>query len=87
MTPISARSRSPTRVEVSMLSSSARASSAVEHRRLAASCTTCFGPRTACAGLIGDDLAGDQPVEQHADRGQVLLDGRLGERVACSASI
>jgi hypothetical protein len=26
----------------------------------------------------GEDLADDQPVEQHADRGQVLLDGRLG---------
>ena len=25
----------------------------------------------------GDDLAGDQPVEQHADRRQVLLDRRL----------
>jgi hypothetical protein len=24
-----------------------------------------------------DDLAGDQPVEQHADRGEVLLDRRL----------
>ena len=29
----------------------------------------------------GDDLAGDQPVEQHADRGQVLLDRRLRHRV------
>ena len=27
--------------------------------------------------MIGDDLADDQPVEQHADRGEVLLDGRL----------
>ena len=26
-----------------------------------------------------DDLAGDEPVEQHADRGEVLLDGRLLE--------
>ena len=25
----------------------------------------------------GDDLAGDQPVEQHADGGEVLLDRRL----------
>ena len=31
-------------------------------------------------GRIGrDDLAGDQPVEQHADRGEVLLDRRLLE--------
>ena len=27
--------------------------------------------------IDGDDMAGDQPVEQHADGGQVLLDGRL----------
>ena len=25
----------------------------------------------------GEDLADDQPVEQHADRGEVLFDGRL----------
>jgi hypothetical protein len=25
----------------------------------------------------GDDLAGDQPVEQHSDGGEVLLDRRL----------
>ena len=30
----------------------------------------------------GDDLAGDQPVEQHADGGQVLLDRRLLEILA-----
>ena len=28
-------------------------------------------------GIEGDDLADDEPVGQHADRGQVLLDGRL----------
>ena len=38
--------------------------------------TTCFGPRTAAAGLGRENLADDQPVEQHADRRQVLLDGR-----------
>ena len=27
----------------------------------------------------GDDLAGDQPIEQHADRGEVLFDRRLLE--------
>ena len=33
-------------------------------------------------GRVGcDHLAGDQPVEQHADRGQVLLDGRLRHRL------
>jgi hypothetical protein len=25
----------------------------------------------------GDDLAGDEPVEQHADRGEVLLDSQI----------
>jgi hypothetical protein len=30
----------------------------------------------------GDDLAGDQPVEQHADSGEVLLDRRLLEILA-----
>ena len=34
--------------------------------------TLCFGPRTACAGFERDDLAGDEPIEQHPDRGQVL---------------
>ncbi len=29
-----------------------------------------------------DDLAGDQPVEQHANGRQVLLDGRLLEILA-----
>ena len=29
--------------------------------------------------VSGDDLAGDHPVEQHADRRQVLLDSRLFE--------
>ena len=30
----------------------------------------------------GNDLAGDQPIEEHADGGQVLLDGALGMRLA-----
>ena len=30
----------------------------------------------------GQDAAGGQPVEQHADGGQVLLDGRLLEATA-----
>lgn len=32
--------------------------------------------------VIGNDLLDDQPVEQSAQRGQVLLDGRGGERLA-----
>ncbi len=32
--------------------------------------------------IHGDDLAGDEPVEQHADGGQMLLDGRLREVLA-----
>ena len=33
--------------------------------------TTCFGRR-----VRGEDLADDEPVAEHTDRGQVLLDGR-----------
>src|SRR2546421_13085239 len=51
MTLISARSRSPTTVEVSMLSSKARASSGVSTGVLPR-LTTCVGPRTAWAGLV-----------------------------------
>ena len=32
---------------------------------------------TSLATIGGDDLAGDQPIDQHADGGQVLLDRRL----------
>jgi hypothetical protein len=28
-------------------------------------------------GIGGEDAAGDEPIEQHADGGEVLLDGRL----------
>ena len=38
--------------------------------------TTCFGPRTAAAGVHRENLADDGPVTEHADRGEVLLDGR-----------
>src|SRR3954465_15334322 len=51
ITEISARSRKPTRVVVSILSSNARASSAVSTGVLPRR-TTCFGPRTECAGFI-----------------------------------
>ena len=33
-------------------------------------------------GVRGDDLAGNQPIEEHADGGQVLLDGLLRADVA-----
>jgi 2,4-dienoyl-CoA reductase-like NADH-dependent reductase (Old Yellow Enzyme family) len=32
---------------------------------------------TSLATIGGDDLAGDQPIDQHADGGQVLIDRRL----------
>jgi hypothetical protein len=51
MTLISARSRKPTRVEVSMLSKSFRACSASNTVVLPV-LTTCFGPRTAWAGCL-----------------------------------
>src|SRR5271166_2614443 len=76
ITEISARSRRPTKVDVSMLSSSSRACSPVSTVVLPV-LTTCFGPRTECAGLVA--TTGDQPVEQHADGGKVLLDRRLLE--------
>jgi len=37
---------------------------------------------TALVTIGGEDLAGDQPIDQHADGGQVLLDGRLLEILA-----
>ena len=64
-----------------MLSSSSRACSAV---------STVVLPRLddvlraahRVGRIGGDDLAGDQPVEQHADGGEVLLDRRLLEILA-----
>jgi len=38
--------------------------------------TTCFGPRTST--IDGHDLTGDQPVEQHADPGELLPHVRPG---------
>ena len=38
--------------------------------------TTCFGPRGVAAGFNGEDLADDEPVAEHADRGRVLLHDR-----------
>ena len=36
-------------------------------------CTTCFGPTDGGCGVHGNDLAGHQNIEEHPDRGQVLL--------------
>ena len=38
--------------------------------------TTCFGAPHGRRGIHREDLADDEPVAEHADRGQVLLDGR-----------
>ena len=38
-----------------------------------------MGPRTAWAGFSLRTWAGDQPVEQDAERRQVLLDGGRGQ--------
>ena len=47
-----------------------------QHRRLAAF-DHVLRAAHGVGGVDGEDLADDQPVEQHADGGQVLLDGRL----------
>src|SRR5690348_5267045 len=91
MTPISARSRRPTSQGTSpsepsgrvtffttlMLSSSRLACSSLKtgvFPRL----TTCFGAAHRMRLVDGEDLADDEPVEQHADCREVLLDGRPG---------
>ena len=43
--------------------------------------TTCFGHRTAAAEFAGRTWLTTEPVAEHADRGQVLLDGRDRSRV------
>src|SRR5271169_1706997 len=76
ITAISARSRRPTSVDTSMLSSSSRACSLVSTEVLPF-LTTCFGPRTAAAGFGPAKICPTiKPVEQHADRREVLFDGR-----------
>ena len=47
--------------------------SAGESTGVAPLVTTCFGPRTAAAGFHREDLVDDEPVAEHANRGQVLL--------------
>ena len=73
------RVRSPSSGRVDrMLSRSVRASSA-ERTGVLPFLTTCLGALTEAAGFDRHDLAGDQPVEEHPDGGQVLLDRRGGE--------
>jgi hypothetical protein len=78
MTPISARSRKPIGEPTGMASRTARAFGG-EHRRLA------FGDHVFRAahrmrGIDLEDVAGHEPVEQHPQRREVLLDRRRGER-------
>jgi len=51
---------------------------ACQHRGLA-SLDDVLWPAHRMRRIGGDHLAGDEPVKQHADRGEVLLDGRLLE--------
>ena len=73
MTDRSARSHRAESVPTPIASSSRRAS-AGESTGVAPFVTTCFGPRTAAAaGVHREDVAADdEPVAEHADRGQVL---------------
>ena len=59
-----------------MLSSSCARLFAGQHRGLAG-LDDVLGAAHRMRRIGRDDLAGDQPVEQHADGGQVLLDRRL----------
>jgi hypothetical protein len=52
-----------------------------QHRGLAAP-DHMLGPAHRGGGIDGDDMAGEQPVEQHGDSRQVLLDCRLLENLA-----
>ncbi len=78
MSPIRARSRRPTTVDVSMLSSSARPFGRIEHRRLPGRHDV-PGPAYRPGRVDRHDLAGDQPVEQVTDRSEPLLDARRSE--------
>ena len=61
-----------------MLSSKARASVCGQHRRLAR-LEGVFGAAHGVGRVELEDLTGDQPVEQNAQRRQVLLDGGRGQ--------
>ena len=73
--PISALSRRPTTVVVSMLSSSCRASVAASTGVLPPAHHV-FGAAHGGGGIDREHLADHQPVEQHAHRRQPLLDAR-----------
>ncbi len=74
ITLISARSRSPTTQGISwvarLIDSQHRGLPGLDHM---------LRPAHGMCRIGGDDLASDQPVEQHADGGKVLLDRRLLE--------
>ena len=74
MRPIKARSRNPTGFVTSIESSSARASEGSSTGVLPRF-TLWDGPADGGGGVHRHDLAGDQPVEQVADRGEALLHG------------
>src|ERR1700691_5114149 len=86
ITAISARSRRPTRVETLMLSSSSRACSPVSTVVLAG-LDGVFRPAHRMGGIDGENLADDEIVEQHADRGEMLLDGRYFALVSYSLDL
>ena len=78
MSPISARSRRPAmRRRVDAVEQRARFRR-IEHRRLPGRHDV-PGPAHRGGRVDRHDLAGDQPVEQVADRGEPLLDARRGE--------
>src|SRR5216683_4783974 len=81
MAPISARSRSPIKVLLSIESSSLRASSA-DNTGVLPRFTTYFGPRTESRRVDLQNSAGGQVVEQLPDGRQVLFDRRLRSLVA-----
>jgi hypothetical protein len=77
MTAMSARSRRPVAVLVSIAAMSARLF-AVEHRR-AALRHDVLGPAHRVCRIDLDDLADHQPVEKHAQRREMLFDRGLGQ--------
>ena len=81
MRPIKARSRRPTGVVTSMLSSKRARLRRIEHGRLAA-LHAVRRPAHGRGRIHRDDLARHQPVEQMTDRGEALLDGRRGSFAA-----
>ena len=81
MRPIKARSRSPTGVVTSMLSSKRARLCRIEHGRLAA-LHAVRRPAHGSGRIHRHDLARHQPVEQVTDRGEALFDGRRGSLTA-----